>query len=333
LSLKKVFITGATGILGRELVKELIKESYEIIALEKGKNPERRKKTPFSEQIEWIEGDLGDLAALQKGMERADFVIHSAAMVSFQPSDKSKLLKTNFEGTQNVVNCALAASNLKKLVHISSVACLSPSKPQPTEVNELQGFNPDSDTSDYAYSKYLAELEIFRGVEEGLKAAIVNPSIILAKGDEGESSASLIHFLKKGSFFYPGGWLNLVDVRDVAKMTVWLLQNGTTQGERLVLNAECMRYHQLLQMGSEIFKTKKPRIQSPEWAVEMAWRILFVWRLISGKAPILTKYTAKASFRKLKYQSIHLQKVWPGFSFIPIRNTLKWIAEDILQNH
>ena len=164
------------------MVNLLVESGYRVVALERGSDPKRRKNTPFHEQIEWIDGHLGDLLSIQKGMEDADYVIHAAALVSFRPSDRKKLMQVNYEGTANLANCALAAPKLKKLVHISSVASLSPGRSLPAEVNEKQGFNPDDDTSDYAHSKYLAELEIFRGVEEGLKAAMVNPTPLHTDG-------------------------------------------------------------------------------------------------------------------------------------------------------
>ncbi len=322
----KVFLTGATGILGRHIAAGLVEGGYSIVALERGANPERRKKTPFHDQIEWIDGHLGDLLSIQKGMEDADFVIHAAALVSFRPGDHKKLMQVNVEGTANIVNCALKAPKLKKLIHISSVASLSPGRTLPAEVIEKQGFNPDDDTSDYARSKYMAELEIFRGVEEGLKAAMVNPSIILADGDANESSASLLHYVKKENLFYPTGWINVVDVRDVARAAIRLLQSGPEDGSRLILSAECMPYKTFLDMAAGVLGCRPPQIKAGKALSEIAWRLLAFLSVFQGKKPLLTRFTARASARKLKYSSIFLENIWPDFRFTPILETLKWIA-------
>ncbi len=322
----KVFLTGATGILGRQLVNLLVESGYRVVALERGSDPKRRKNTPFHEQIEWIDGHLGDLLSIQKGMEDADYVIHAAALVSFRPSDRKKLMQVNYEGTANLVNCALAAPKLKKLVHISSVASLSPGRSLPAEVNEKQGFNPDDDTSDYAHSKYLAELEIFRGVEEGLKAAMVNPSIVLAPGEDSESSASLIHYVKKENPFFPTGWINVVDVRDVARVVVWLLQNGPQDGSRLILNAECIPYKTFLAMAAKELGCRPPRIKTGKFLSELAWRFMALVSVFTTKKPVLTRFTARAASRRLKYSSIFLENIWPDFRFTPVTDSLRWIA-------
>ncbi|HRH35828.1 MAG TPA: NAD-dependent epimerase/dehydratase family protein, partial [Catalimonadaceae bacterium] len=233
----RVFLTGATGLLGRQIAKQLIENQYEVIALLRPGSKDRKQLVPYSSQIQWIEGDLGDLHALEEGMNRADYVIHSGALVSFDPKDRNRLHKINSEGTANVVNVALKIPHLIKLVHVSSVATLSPSKPQPADIDERQGFNPNKNTSDYARSKYLAELEVIRSVEEGLKSVIINPSIILSAGGPDESSASLLDYVQKRRPFYTSGWINYVDVRDVASVVVQLLTQGPSDGQRIILSA------------------------------------------------------------------------------------------------
>jgi dihydroflavonol-4-reductase len=325
----KVFITGGTGILGRQLIFQLIAKGFEVVALEKGKDPKRRIRVPFFDKITWVEGDIGDLMALQSGMEEADFVIHAAALVSFDPADRSILYKVNVEGTSNVVNCALVAPKLKKLVHISSVASLSPSKPSPSEINERNGFNPEEDTSDYAYTKYQAELEIARGVEEGLKAAMVNPSIILSQGSTKESSNTLFGYVQKGMPFYPSGWINYVDVRDVSELVVRLLTEGPENGERLVLSADHIPYKEFLEKAAKSLRVKAPNLETSQFLSEIAWRLSFLVCFLFGKKPFLTKFTARASAKRLIYRSIFLAKIWPDFRFRKIDDSINWVCSNL----
>ena len=325
----KVFITGGTGILGRQLIYQLFAKGFEVIALEKGMDPNRRMQVPFYNKITWIDGDIGDLLAIQSGIEQADFIIHAAALVSFDPADRAILYKVNVEGTANIVNCALVAPILKKLVHVSSVASLSPSKPAPSEMDERNGFNPENDTSDYAYTKYQAELEVARGVEEGLKATMVNPSIILAQGSMKESSTTLFGYVQKGIPFYPSGWLNYVDVRDVSEIIVRLLTEGPEKGERLVLNAGHISYKDFLIQTAKELKVIPPTIEAGSFLSGIGWRLNWLVSVIFQKKPFLTKFTAKASAKRLIFRSHFLSQIWPDFRFRKIEDSIHWVCSNL----
>jgi nucleoside-diphosphate-sugar epimerase len=320
-----VFITGATGLLGREIVRILQKEGYRLSALCRDQASDRVKNVPGYQEIEWIEGDLGDLSALQKGIENADFVVHSAALVSFDPSDRKKLYKVNVEGTANVVNVCLLSEKLKRLVHISSVASLSPSKPMPVEIDERQGFNPDDDTSDYARSKYFAELEVARGVEEGLKAVMVNPSIILSGGQGGESSSGLFDYVKKERPFYPEGWINYVDVRDVALVVNELILRGPDNGSKIILSAGHTPYLAFFSKSAAFLGKKGPTLASRPWMTEIAWRMEMFFSFFTRKKPLLTRFTAVSSSKRLIYKGKALQEFWPDFKYRTLNESLEWI--------
>jgi len=325
----KVFITGGTGILGRHIINQLVSMDFDVVALEKGKFPERRNQFPLHKNIEWIDGDLGDLMAIQKGMEDVDYVIHAAALVSFDPAERTLLYKINVEGTANIVNCALTAPKLKKLIYVSSVASLSPSKPAPSELDERNGFNPEKYTSDYAYTKYQAELEIARGVEEGLKAAMVNPSVILAPGHAAESSASLFSYAKKGLPFYPSGWINYVDVRDVSQCVVRLLHDGHEKGERLVLSAGHISYKDFLTMVSKELGSKPPTFEAGPILSGIGWRLDALISTIFRKRTFLTKFTANASAKRLIFSSHLRSEMWPDFRFRTLQESIQWVCANL----
>lgn len=319
---RKVLVTGATGLLGREIVRQLLEGAYEVQALFR-QHPARKSPPFHAENLHWIEGDILDISLLVQAMEEVEVVIHAAALVSFQPKDRDQLMKTNVEGTANVVNAALATKKVQKLIHISSVATLSPSKPMPTEVNESQGFNPDSDTSDYANSKFLAELEVARGVEEGLPAVLLNPSIILGRGTQG--SAQLVNYTRKSPVFYPSGWLNYVDVRDVAKLTVYLVDKGPKAGEKIIASAGCIPYKEFFQKTASLQQKPAPNLEAGRFLSQLAWRVEAVKSIFTQSEPMLTRFTARSSTRKLRYRGVALEGVWPEFRYRSLEETLHWI--------
>jgi nucleoside-diphosphate-sugar epimerase len=323
----RVFVTGATGVLGRVLIPELIKAGAQVRAMVRQAGGSRQKSVPGWESVEWIEGDLGDLPLLEKAVEGMDFVVHGAALVSFDPADRELLYLTNAEGTANMVNVCLKETGLRRFLHISSVSTMSPSKPMPAELDERQGFNPDENTSDYAHSKYRAELEVIRGVEEGLPAMVLNPSIILAPGEEDESSSGLFGFVRKERMFYPEGWINYVDARDVVGFILEGLKRGTNTGERYLLSAGAISYQLFFGTCASKLGLRAPFIRARPWMREIAWRLEFLGSLIFRTRPLLTRFTAASSAKQLIYKGKNVQDFWPGFRYHTLEESLDWILK------
>lgn len=323
----KVLLTGAGGIAGRFIAEALYDEGYQVFGM--SRNPEKAAQhlPGLKEKITWIHGDVLDLLSLEEAIKGMDFLVHAAGLVSFQPSDRDLLMKINAEGTANVVNACLATGSIKKLIHISSVACLSPSKPMPSEVDERQGFNPDAYTSDYAMSKYAAEMEVCRAVEEGLDALMLNPSIVLAPGREDESSAALIHYALKPRVFYPSGWINYVDARDLADVCVRLLKLPHGKGQRLVVSGGCISYQEFFSKIAEKKKIRKPLFETGPMLTGLAWRAAWFFSIISRKKPLLTRHTANSASKRFIYKGIAFRDIMGDFSFRSISETLNWIID------
>lgn len=322
----RVFITGATGLLGRTVVSSFLAEGWEISALVRPASKYRTKPIPNHHSIHWIEGDILDVEVLVKAIAEVDYVIHAGALVSFNPADRDRLFETNVTGTANVVNACLLNPNLKKLLHVSSVATLSPGRPLPAQVNEKQGFNPDATTSDYASSKYLAELEVIRGKEEGLKAVMINPSIVLAPGNSTESSAGIFQYVKNEIPFYPTGWINYVDARDVARAITRLITDEHVSAERFILNAGTTPYQDFLASAAQMFKVRPPYIRAGKGWAGIAWRVDELVSFLTGKKPFITRFTAAASSKCIEYQNLALLEKWPDFRYQTLSETLRWVA-------
>jgi len=246
-----VLVTGATGILGRVIVLELLKRGKTVRAAKrKSSNLEEVKDSfrfytensdEFFNKIEWINVDFEDIYSLQKALVGVEEVYHCAAKVSFHPKDKRKMYKTNIEGTKQLLY-ASENSSVKKFLFVSSIAVLDGFN-ENGELDESSDFNPKVDHSSYAISKHFSEMEVWRASAEGLNVAIVNPGLIIGSGNWNESSGTLFKELGENAYTFSGG-TSYVDVRDVAKISVELMENNIF-GERFILISENKKYEEI----------------------------------------------------------------------------------------
>src|SRR5436190_10222545 len=210
-----VLVTGGTGFLGSYIIKELIEKGYSVRAIRRSNKVPHYIPNEILSKTEWIEADVLDVVALQEAMENIDTVIHSAGVVSFVKKDRKKMYQVNVEGTANVVNMALE-KNVRRFIYISSVAALG-RKTTASHVNEEKKWEESKVNTHYAKSKYKAELEVWRGISEGLEGVILNPSTILGYGDWNTGSCAIFRNIYTGFKWYTSGINGFVDVEDVAR--------------------------------------------------------------------------------------------------------------------
>ncbi|RYY18914.1 MAG: NAD-dependent epimerase/dehydratase family protein [Chitinophagaceae bacterium] len=253
---RKILITGGTGFLGAYIIKELVEQGFTVKAIRRG-----NKQWPFYispeifEKVDWIEGDILDVVALGEAMIGTDAVIHAAAKVSFHAADRPEMFRTNIEGTANVVNLALEAG-ISKVLYVSSVAALGRTKNGDT-VTEDKKWEENAMNTNYALSKYHAEMEVWRGMGEGLNVTVVNPSTILGYGDWNTSSCALFKNVYNEFPWYTTGVNGFVDVEDVARAIVLLLASESS-GERFILSGENWSFQQLFNQIANGFNKKNP---------------------------------------------------------------------------
>ncbi|WP_291722777.1 NAD-dependent epimerase/dehydratase family protein [Bernardetia sp.] len=341
------FITGATGFLGSYLVEELISENQDkdikIVALKRKNSKISTKLQDYPTSIlEWVDGDLLDVVFLDEIMKNIDRVIHGAAIVSFDPRDKNKMHVTNVEGTKNMINAALA-SDVKLFCQISSVAALGqPLASQQSQnikieangkineitfIDEKARWTPEyTGFSAYAFTKHLSELEVWRGQAEGLDVVIVNPSFILGYDENGRSSTALIEYIKSEKAYYGGGFSNFVDVRDVAEMTVSLLDKSELHNERYILNGGTVPYSELMPKIAKALNKKPPHKPVPNWVKKYGWRLAKAWSFVSGSSPIITKDSLEAADRTVTHSNQKI-KVKLDVEFRMLDETVEWIGE------
>lgn len=295
-----VFITGANGLVGSFILREIIATGHKpkLLLRENSDTLFIKDELPFCE-IEY--GDVLDAVVLNKSMNGCDAVIHCAGLVSFDPSKRKDIFKVNLEGTANVVNACIQ-NRIKKIIHISSIAALS-RQGNSLQISENSKWEESSYNSSYAKSKYLAELEVFRGGEEGLDFTIINPTVVIGPGDVAKSSTKLIQYIRNYPWFFPNGYINVVDVRDVARVACAMLT--IEHRNRLILNTGVVSYKHFYELVLKHSKSPIFSIQLPKPTLHLAafWSMLKSV-FVKGE-PLLTFENCKHISKKYDYQSLY----------------------------
>jgi len=326
----KILITGGTGFLGAYIIKHLIEKNYAVRANRRSNKLPSFIPAAIFDKVEWVEGDVLDVVSLEDAMEGIDTVIHSAAIVSFNPGEKNQMYKVNVEGTANVVNVALE-KNIQRFVHISSVAALG-RKADGGHVNEDKKWEDTKANTHYAKTKYKAELEVWRGISEGLNAVILNPSTILGYGDWNQSSSAIFKRIYEEFKWYTPGVNGFVDVEDVAAATVLLMESNISE-ERFIINGENWPFRKLMDTMADAFGKKRPVRQTTPFILGIAWRMERLRSLVTGNKPVLTRESAKVAHSKTYFENGKFLKAFPQFSFTPLERTIRSACEKYALTH
>ena len=297
-----ILVTGGTGLVGYHLLLQLSQEKEAIRAIYRSEKKlqhvknlfEAANKLPEFEKMDWVQADILDVPALELAFSDISHVYHCAALVSFDPNDEDKLYQNNIIGTANVVNIALS-KNIKKLCYVSSIAALGNGTEHNLIVNEETERNNEAIRSDYSISKFGAEMEVWRGFQEGLEIVIVNPGVIFGYGFPKEGSSLFIQNIKNGQLFYTLGKLGIVAVEDVVKAMTALMKSSIS-GERFILVAEDVTYKELFDSIAEFLPAKKPKYLVKKWQVQMARVFEFIFTTLFFRKRILTKSTINSLF-------------------------------------
>ena len=324
----KILVTGGTGFLGAYIIKELVEKGYAVRAIRRSnKNPAFIPATVF-EKVEWITGDILDVPGLEEAMEGVDAVIHAAAKVSLSGKERAALFSTNIDGTANVVNIALE-KNVKRFIHVSSVAALGRTARR-EQVTEGKKWEDGRQNTNYAISKYHGEIEVWRGIGEGLPAVIVNPSTILGYGDWNNSSCAIFKNVFREFPWYTNGVNGFVDVADVARAVAALLENDIT-GERFILNGDNWTFRELFDCIAAGFGKRKPSREATIFLGGIAWRLERIKSIFSGKPSLLTKESARIAQSHTFFDNNKILRQLPGFRFTPLQQTVQLACEAYLE--
>ncbi len=319
---KRIFITGATGLLGAHILRLFLERGYTNIVALRQKSSRMDLVAGVVDRVTWIEGDILDTDSLDNGMKDAQWVVHAAALISYERRMENKQYEVNVDGTTNVVNAALH-HGIEKLIHISSISVFTRTGDE-QYIDEKTEWEPTPFTSHYGLTKHLGELEVRRGEAEGLNVAIVNPTIIFGSGFWKEGSTSFFYKGARGLKFYPTGANGFVDVRDVACLCILRLENDVSS-ERMIANGTNSPLIDVFRRIAELVGNPPPFIRLNPAMTEIAWRLLWPYEFITGKESLISKPTARTTACKLHFDNARSLSI-PGFSYTPFDKTLSDMA-------
>jgi nucleoside-diphosphate-sugar epimerase len=320
----KILVTGASGLVGKALIGRLLASGNRVVATVH-RNPLQELSHPLLEKKQCDLLDVIELASAMYGIEK---LYHCAAVVSYNPAHRKQMYALNVEGTAHVVNTALDAG-VKKLIHVSSVATLS-SEEKGVPVTEGVPWQEEKGKSAYARSKYLAEMEVWRGIAEGLNAVIVNPSIILGEGDWNGGSTRLFKSVYEGFPWYSEGVSGFVDVRDVA-LAMQQLMESDVQAERFIVSQGNYSYRQILDLIAGAYGSKPPGKKVTPFLAGLVWRMEALKKLFGNYEPLITRETAAHALEKVEYDNRKLLEFLPGFTYRSIEETIDDTARKLLE--
>ena len=294
---KKVLVTGATGFIGNHAVRHLLASGFDVSALVRPQRLTRDSVDSFLTGARIFEGDILDPDSLEIAFRDQDAIVHAAALVSFRPEEKSRLVRTNIEGTANVVNMCLDL-HIPHLVHISSIAALGGQAGQEWyDENSIWVRNKRHTT--YAETKYQAELEIWRGKAEGLNVCILNPSLVIGPWLPGHHSMKIFsHNLP----IYPSGGNGLVDVRDVAE-AIRICLDRKVCDERIIINGHNLSYKEMLDRLARHKGKKGPALALPRNLAMAGGQLLGLFNRIFRRNTVFQPSLLRSVFSKVGFDN------------------------------
>lgn len=324
-----VFVTGATGLVGSHLILELLRRETPVRALYRRESGREDAESLWEahgipaariqELLQWVQGDILDVPFLEEVLEGVQTVYHCAALVSFDPTREAALLKTNGEGTANLVNVSLVAG-VATFCHVSSIATVDGTK---SPLTESDPWDP-ARTHPYATSKYLAEMEVWRGAQEGLRTVIVNPGVIFGEGSWKEGSGAFFSRVASGLRHYPPGGTGFIGVQDVIACMLHLTAHGP-YCERFILVAENTTFQSVLTTIADSLGVPPPHRELRQWQLEVLWRLDALRAFITKKSRLLSKHTARSLGAPSQYSSEKVMRA-TGYQFQPLEPVLQSCA-------
>ncbi len=320
-----ILVTGGAGLVGKELVAQLLAKGKSVKAIYN-----KTSITGFNNiNLQQVPCDVLDVAGLEEVMEGVTEVYHCAGVVAFTSKDAAKLFKVNVEGTANIVNAALHAG-VRKLVHISSIAALGRPLNIKDLTDETMPWTEAANNSRYGHSKYLGELEVWRGIAEGLPAVIVNPSLILGAGNWDTGSTEIFKSVYKELPWYTEGVTGFVDVHDVATAMILLMESDIVS-QRYVVSAENASFKDVFNSIAENFNKKPPNRKVTPLLAAIVWRLEYIKSKITGKVPLITRETAASALSVQYFNNKKLLKDLPDFNYRPLHETISNTCKALLQ--
>ena len=333
-----ILVTGGTGLLGSHLLMRLLKDGVPIRAIYRTEKKRDAVAKFFGyyhqnaqelwKQIEWVKGDVLDVPSLEDAMVGVTQVYHCAAAVTFVPKDEPYMHKVNTEGTANVVNVCLGVSNVR-LCHVSSVAAIGRDGSEDI-ISEKNEWKDSRHNAAYAVSKHNAEVEVWRGIVEGLDAFMINPTLIIGPGDWEQSTGVLFKNTWKGLPFYTRGGNCFVDARDVSEVMVQLMASDV-KNDRFIVGAENRLHKEVFDRLANNMGKKPPKLEAKRWMTEIVWRVEKIRCAITGARPFITKEVAMHALQLNSYDNAKILAQLPDFSFRDMNETFAFVCNQYVK--
>lgn len=329
-----ILVTGGTGLVGSHLLYQLTTTNERVRAIKRSTSDINTVKHIFTyyttkaeaatlfKKIEWVDADITDIPALEVAFNNVEIVYHCAAYIHFNPSKFEILKKVNIEGTANIVNLCLFFK-VQKLCYVSTIATLGKSDTEGL-ITEETHFNQDGDHSVYALTKYAAEMEVWRGIQEGLHAVIVNPGVIFGAGHWNSGSGVIVGLGKRAIPYYFTGGVGVVDVRDVVSCMI-LLVNAAISNERFILVSENKSYRELMSSLAVLFNKKPPAKPLAKWKMKVISKLEWLFSAVFRTKRKLLPATVNALYNSAKYDGGKVTK-HINFNYTPFTTTIKRVV-------
>lgn len=337
-----ILVTGGTGLVGAHLLYELTNSGQTVKALRRAQSNTGWLKKIFSyytsqvdelySRIEWVEGDILDYLSLEEALKGVTTIYHCAAIVSFHGDDTDIMLNNNVKGTGNLIDAAIQ-NGVQRFCHVSSIAALGKTQ-DGSEITEETYWTPSKRKSGYSLSKFFSEMEVWRGIEEGLDAVIVNPSIIIGPGNWDIGSPKLFQSIWKGLKYYTKGITGFVDVRDVVKAMIMLMDNSRfeeVKNQRFILNAGNLSYQDFFNKIADGLNKPRPKNFASDVKLHIAWRMAKAGSFFTGRRPVITREAVSGSNQKNHYSGVKISRKI-GFEYRSLDSSIADIAELFLKD-
>ena len=327
-----ILVTGGTGLVGSHLLFKLAQKNESVRAIHRAGSDIKyvkrifsfytKKPKPLFDKIEWFEADVNDLPKLKIGFKGIKLVYHCAAFISFDPSNYKTLRTINIQGTSNIVNLCIE-NKIKKLCYVSSVATMGYSN---DVINEETNWQGSKNKSAYAISKYGAELEVWRGIQEGVPSVIVNPGIIIGPGFWNSGSGTLFKMVYKGQRHYTNGATGFVDVYDVTSVMIKLMESKI-KNQRYILVAENLYYKKLIYLIAKHLRVSHPDKLASKFILNITLIFDYLVSKLLMKERKLSKELIRTIVRSNNYSSEKLINSLEEFKFNSIDKSIKRVCK------
>ena len=330
-----ILVTGGTGLVGSHLLFNLVNSNTAVRAIYRRPHKLESVKKVFGyytknvdqlyNKIEWVEANINDIPALEMAFKDVTYVYHCAAFISFEPNRYIELRNVNIKGTANIVNLCISHA-IKKLCYVSSIAAIGHEPNADILITETTEWNPEHDNSVYAITKYGAEMEVWRGTQEGVDAVIVNPGIILGPGfwrDGG--SGSLFRQIYKGLKYYPKGSSAYVDVWDVVSIMTQLMASKL-KNERYIVISENLSFKSFQDKVAKALAVSPPAKEASPMLLAVAWRLDWINHKLFGKRRKLSKQMARSISENTLYDHTKVTSAL-DFKFQPITSSISKVCD------